>query len=258
MKKYMFFIFVTYAVAVLACAGPVISVDSLARKQRVVLDVSHHQGNIDFEQVAQSPVKWIYLKATEGSTHVDSKFLEYARDAKAVEMKVGAYHYFSERSSASVQAAHFVNMIRQIDIDLLPMVDVEVQKLYTPDQLRDSLQVFLDCVEKEFGCKPMIYSGEKFFTRNLLPFGKSYPVWLAKYSKEAPDVDVDVMLWQSSESGLLNGIAGKVDVNTFLNNHRPHDIKLPSKRSSTKDDVKKKSYKSNNKDKDSRKNKLDK
>ena len=90
MKKYMFFIFVTFVVAVSACAGPVISVDSLARKQRVVLDVSRHQGNIDFERVAQSPVKWIYLKATEGSTHVDPKFLEYARDAKAVEMKVGA------------------------------------------------------------------------------------------------------------------------------------------------------------------------
>lgn len=256
MKKYMFFIFVTFVVAVSACAGPVISVDSLARKQRVVLDVSRHQGNIDFKRVAQSPVKWIYLKATEGSTHVDPKFLEYARDAKAVEMKVGAYHYFSERSSASDQAAHFLNMLRQVDIDLIPVVDVEVQKLYTPDQLCDSLQVFLDCVEKEFGCKPMIYSGEKFFTRNLLPFSKSYPVWLAKYSKDAPDVDVDVMLWQSTESGLINGIAGMVDVSVFMNNHRPRDIKLPSKRSSAKEDGNKKSSKK--KDKGNRKNKSNK
>lgn len=256
MKKYMFFVFVTFVVAVSACAGPVISVDSLARKQRVVLDVSRHQGNIDFERVAQSPVKWIYLKATEGSTHVDPKFLEYARDAKAVEMKVGAYHYFSERSSASDQAAHFLNMLGQVDIDLIPVVDVEEHKLYTTKQLRDSLQVFLDCVEKEYGCKPMIYSGEKFFTRNLLPFSKSYPVWLAKYSKDAPDVDVDVMLWQSTESGLINGIAGMVDVSVFMNNHRPRDIKLPSKRSSAKEDGNKKSSKK--KDKGNRKNKSNK
>ena len=147
-------------------------------------------------------------------------------------------------------------MLRQVDIDLIPVVDVEVQKLYTPDQLCDSLQVFLDCVEKEFGCKPMIYSSEKFFTRNLLPFSKSYPVWLAKYSKDAPDVDVDVMLWQSTESGLINGIAGMVDVSVFMNNHRPRDIKLPSKRSSAKEDGNKKSSKK--KDKGNRKNKSNK
>lgn len=255
MKKYMFFLFTLLAVAVTACAGPLVDIDSIARKERVVLDASRHQGVINFERVAKS-VKWIYLKATEGSTHVDPKFLEYARDAKAAEMKVGAYHYFSELSSAREQACHFISMLRQVDIDLIPVVDVEVLNIYSPDQLRDSVQVILDCLEDEFGCKPMIYSGEKFFTNNLQAFGDSYPLWIAKYNvknKKAPNVGADIVLWQSSESGSINGVSTPISHSTFMGDHRPRDIKLPSKRKSSKDDGKEGSKSSKKKGKKSRK-----
>ena len=254
MKKYMFFLFTLLAVAVTACAGPVVDIDSLARKQRVVLDASHHQDMIDFERVAQSPLKWIFLKATEGSTHVDPKFLEYARDAKAAGMKVGAYHFFTERSSATEQAAHYLNTIKSVDIDLVPVVDVEVCK--SPEHLSDSLRVFLACVEAEYGCNPMIYTNEAFFRDNLQAFGESNPLWIAKYSKDAPDVGFDIMLWQASERGVIKGIDTMVDVSIFMNNHRPRDIKLPSKRKSSKDDGKEDSKSGKKKGKKSRKDSL--
>ena len=76
-----------------SCAGPVVNVDSLARNQRIVLDVSHHQGVIDFEKIAQS-VRWIYVKASEGCSHEDERFLYNVQSAQAAGIKVGAYHFF--------------------------------------------------------------------------------------------------------------------------------------------------------------------
>ena len=239
--KYVLLLLFSMLTAGFSCAGPVVNVDSLARNQRIVLDVSHHQGVIDFEKIAQS-VRWIYVKASEGCSHEDERFLYNVQSAQAAGIKVGAYHFFSERSGAIAQAQHFLRIIAQVELELTPVLDIETNDLLSGDQLRDSVKVFLNCVEKALGCKPMIYSGEKFFTEKLQQaFGDSYPLWIAKYSnggKKAPDVGADIVLWQFSESGSIDGVSTAISVSTFMGNHRPRDIKLPSKAKSSKGDGK--------------------
>jgi lysozyme len=244
------------AIALIASAQPVVDVDSLARSQRVVLDISHYQGVINFDQVAQS-TKWIFLKATEGSNLIDPSFLTNAKEAKRVEIKVGAYHYFTEKSSARLQAVNYLKTIGAVDIALVPVVDVEVCNLLAPDELRDSVQLFADCVEAVYGCKPIIYTNEVFFRENLQTFGESYPLWIAKYSNEAPNVGFDIILWQMSERGIVNGIEGYVDVSVFVGKYRPRDIKLPfSKSDGNKKDSKSKKSKKNDKRNRNKKEKL--
>lgn len=241
MKKNMFISAMFALISIMAGARS-INVDSLSQTCRVLLDVSRHQGDIDFTQVVSPTVKWLYVKATEGQTYTDPKFLENTRAAQAAGMKVGAYCFFSEKSSAMAQAAHFLEIIQQVDLDLIPVLDVEVRQEYTPGQLCDSMQVFLDCVEDALGCKPMIYASETFYKHFLHDaFGQSgYPLWIAKYSG-MPDVKADITLWQSSNQGFVNGISTEVDVSVFMNDHRPRDIKMPDKRKSSKDGKKKSS-----------------
>ena len=259
MKKNLF-LSAMLAIAFIACARPALNVDSLARNQRVVLDVSRFQGKIDFEQVTQSPLKWVYIKATEGM-NTDPMFLTNVQGAKAANMHVGAYCFFSEKSGARAQATHFLNTVKSagVEYDLIPMVDVETLRIYTPEQLVDSLKVVVDILEAEYHKKPLVYSGEKFFLKYLKAFD-DYPLWVAKYSAvNAPNIDgVDYILWQMSDVGIVNGIEGYVDVNVFVGEHRPRDIKLPSSTSDgNKKDSKSKKSKKNGKRKRNKKEKTE-
>ena len=238
---------VMLVMAFMACAKPAINVDSFACSQQVVLDISRYQGDdINFEKVMQSS-KWIYIKATEGM-NVDPLFMSNIKRAKSAKLHVGAYCYFSEKSGARAQANYFIKTVKSagIDFDLIPMVDAEKRSIYTCAQYCDSLQILLDCIEAEFKCKPLIYSGERFFLDNLISFGDLYPLWIAKYSKKTPDLsDIDYVLWQRAQDGKVNGINSPVDISTFNGSHHPNEIRLPS---SSQGDENKVSV-SNNKDK---------
>ena len=86
------------------------------------IDVSHHNGKINWEQVPD--VEFVYIKATEGATYVDPMFLQNIKGAKARKLQVGAYHYFRTTSSVQKQFENYKKHVKKSDIDLIPMVDV--------------------------------------------------------------------------------------------------------------------------------------
>jgi lysozyme len=59
------------------------------------VDVSHHQGHIDWEAVAHDQITYAYMRATEGETVVDAEFDKNWAAAAAAGIKRGAYHFFS-------------------------------------------------------------------------------------------------------------------------------------------------------------------
>jgi len=75
------------------------------------VDVSHHQGHIDWARVAREPhLAFAYIKASEGSDWTDSRFRDNASSARAAGLRVGAYHFFGFCSSGREQAAHFLSV----------------------------------------------------------------------------------------------------------------------------------------------------
>lgn len=92
------------------------------------IDVSHHQGDINWNKVAKEPIGFVYIKATEGETYVDSKFKKNIVGAKKVGLPVGVYHYFRMTSGAHKQFKNFYNTVKKYKIDLIPMVDVETSE----------------------------------------------------------------------------------------------------------------------------------
>ena len=89
------------------------------------IDVSHHQGLIDWEAVSATKVQFVFLKATEGSTHVDRRFARNLRGARRVGIPVGAYHFLNAKSTIASQFANFYEHASPSELDLLPVVDVE-------------------------------------------------------------------------------------------------------------------------------------
>jgi lysozyme len=87
------------------------------------VDLSHHNTVTNWELVEAD---FIFLKATEGSTFTDSKYISYRDKAQKHGIAVGAYHFMTTSSSAKRQFQNFYRVVGE-NIDLLPVLDVEKQ-----------------------------------------------------------------------------------------------------------------------------------
>ena len=193
------------------------------------IDVSKHQGTINWEELKRNAkIKFVYIKATEGSNYVDPKYKDNIKNARKHGFKVGSYHYFTDLSSARMQFQNFIQNTNRDEQDLLPVIDVERRNKWTPQQLRDSVKVFADLIEDYYGCKPLIYTFETFFNKNLGRAFEKYPIFIAKYpkGKEVPNINgIKWVLWQFSECGKFKGVKDNlVDMSRFNEGYTIEDI----------------------------------
>jgi len=199
------------------------------------IDVSKHQGVINWEELKKfNKIKFVYIKATEGSDYVDPRYYDNIRNARKHGFKAGSYHFLSTRSAMMTQFQNFIRTAKREDQDLLPVIDVEKLSPWTSQQLRDSLKVFADLVEDYYGCKPLIYTSEKFFTKNLGRAFSDYPLFIAKYNTSAPNIGYKWIIWQFTDNGLfkpaVKGNYGEVDMSRFNSGCSLNDITyVPSK-----------------------------
>jgi len=199
------------------------------------IDVSKHQGAINWAELKKnSKIKFVYIKATEGADYIDPRYQENIRNARKQGFKVGSYHFLSTKSSAVKQFQNFIKTAKREEQDLLPVIDVEKLKPWSAQQLRDSLKVFADLLEDYYGCKPLIYTSEKFFISNLGRSFANYPLFIAKYSATAPNINYPWIIWQFSDCGVFKAAVrenrGEVDMSRFGKGHSINDILyVPSK-----------------------------
>ncbi|MFC7761946.1 glycoside hydrolase family 25 protein [Catellatospora bangladeshensis] len=92
------------------------------------IDVSHHQGKIDWEEVADKGARFVYAKVTEGVHYVDASFKDNYSGARKNGILFGAYHFARpEKSSGRTQADYFLDraQYRNDGRTLPPMLDIE-------------------------------------------------------------------------------------------------------------------------------------
>ena len=195
------------------------------------IDVSHHNGVIDWKTVRKNNknIQFVYVKATEGKNHVDKNYLTNAREAHKQKLKVGIYHYFTSRSSATEQFAWFRQNANKTWQDLVPVVDVEEFKGWrSKEQLQDSIMVFVRLVKKHYGKLPMIYTHQNFYNTYLYPrFNKHY-LFIAAYRKTPPVIKGAVYdIWQYTDAGRVQGIKRNVDLSRLSAKMKIKQIILP-------------------------------
>ncbi|MCI7598853.1 MAG: GH25 family lysozyme [Prevotella sp.] len=194
------------------------------------IDVSRYQGEIDWPTVAQENViSFVYIKATEGSSHIDSRFRENFRGAREVGLRVGAYHFLSWKSPVRSQFENYKRHVPKSEIDLLPMVDVEKSGVggWSAEQINDSLQVFCDLVKDHYGKRPVIYTYSHFYNTYLYERFHNYYLFIANYNHYPNIKGVGQHnIWQKSERGRMNGIKGFVDLDVLSNGTTLEDISM--------------------------------
>ncbi len=191
------------------------------------IDVSHYQGTIDWNKVTHyenNPIKFVYVKATEGSTIKDECYDRNLTLAKEKGLLVGSYHYFTSRATAEEQFENFKQTASKESQDLIPVVDIEECKHWTPDVFHKNLQVFLNEVEAHYGKKPVIYTMPSFYNLYLIDRYKDYKIFIAQYGDGIPALKDgnDWHIWQFTRKGKIDGIRGNVDVNA-INPGRDHN-----------------------------------
>ncbi len=184
------------------------------------IDVSHHQGPIDWDAVrAGGEVAFAYIKATEGGDWTDRRFAENWAAARARGLRVGAYHFFTLCRDAEAQADNFIRTVPQADA-LPHVVDLEFGgncgARPDPPALRRSVEVWLDRVEAHYGRRPLLYVTHEFFDAYLEDAAPLGELWIRDifWRPHLPH-PWRYPLWQFANRGRLGGIEGPVDLNVF-------------------------------------------
>lgn len=185
------------------------------------IDVSHYQGNINWEKLADNkdtrfPLHFIFMKATEGGDHGDDTFSQNFGQARKHGFIRGAYHYFIPKTDARKQADFFIRIVQLAKGDLPPVLDVETTGKKSDKELKTAVKTWLDRVEAHYGVKPILYTSYKFKLRYLSDsiFNK-YPYWIAHYYVDSVKYENKWHFWQHTDVGNVPGIEKEVDLNVF-------------------------------------------
>ena len=181
------------------------------------IDISAHNGSIDFNAVKNSGVEVVIIKATEGVDFVDNRLQEHYVKASSTGLHIGFYHFMSEKTNPVQQANDFWDAIKDKKFDVIPCLDIEVNNYgRSAAEITDRCLAFLNRFKELSGIDCMIYTGGYFGRDNLESRIKKYPGWIAHYGVSQPmETGFPVVGHQYSDKGRVPGINGDVDMNNF-------------------------------------------
>ncbi len=171
--------------------------------------------------VVDYPVSFVYIKATEGISIYNRYFAADHAAARKKGIRTGAYHFFSTRQSARLQANYFLSKASFNHGDLPPMLDIEpsdylIRRMGGTEALFREIRTWIRIVEQRTGTRPLLYVNQRFVRKYLdaaPDLKENYLIWIARYGEYKPDVHL--ALWQLSADGYVQGIHGAVDINVF-------------------------------------------
>jgi len=143
------------------------------------VDVSHWQGDIRWDTLANAGVKFVFIKASEGTGRVDKKFVANWKGAKKAGLLRGAYHFYRPDFHTLEQAQGFYKTLAETkDLgELPPVLDIE-RRPFRATEIRQCLQE----LERLFGKRPIIYTAPFLWNEmGGVSWAKDYPLWVAQY-----------------------------------------------------------------------------
>lgn len=186
------------------------------------IDISHHQGEIDWDKVKINNFRFVFIKATEGHDFVDEDFIDNWNNSKEIGLIRGAYHFYSLRIPGKDQAENFIKIVPKEKYTLPPVIDLEFggnsKQRPTREDFKKELLAFIYEVKLNFNKDPIFYITYDFFNmyikndEDLL----KYNIWIRNiYYKPNKIGNKDWLFWQYNCKGRVEGINGFVDLNVF-------------------------------------------
>lgn len=180
------------------------------------VDVSHHQGAIDWRRVSRDRIDFAYLKATEGSSFTDPQFASHAREARRAGLRVGGYHYFTLCSPGAPQADHFASVLASAPARTMPpAIDLELLgNCADPPPRQDLLRevrTFIETVEERTRQRVVVYAYPDLEERYRISTALDRRLWVRRIGDSPPAGDW--WMWQRDDRARVDGIGVPVDLN---------------------------------------------
>lgn len=194
--------------------------------KKTIMDVSRHQGTIDWAKVkASGQIGGVMIRAMGNSAdgkaskpYIDPQFARNYAECTRLGIPVGVYGYFKavNKAEADKELALLKSALTGKTLGLPVAVDVEdeVQKPLGKAALTDLTAYMLSTVES-WGVYALLYTGLWFGSTFLYMGGaalKPYDVWLAAYRKEKPEPGWPFGMWQHTSAGTVPGVSTGVDL----------------------------------------------
>ena len=185
------------------------------------MDVSSHQGNVDWAAAFGNGARFAYVKATEGTDYANPYFGQQYDGAYGAGMVRGAYHFaLPDKSDGATQANWFVDhgggwsrdgrtLPPALDVEYNPYGEVCYGMAGAP--LVAWVRAFSDRVAARTGRAPTIYTSTDWWSRctgNAADFGRSNPLWVARYDDAVGPLPAGwgyQTFWQFANKGALPG-----------------------------------------------------
>jgi len=186
------------------------------------IDVSHFQGAIDWVSVAESGVKFAFIKATDGASVSDPMLKQNIDGATAAGLPYGLYHFWRPQQPAESQAANFLNAVTEDAINAQQFANVlDIETGALTEDCQDQALAWLSAIEQASPklLRPVVYVSPSYAQVNLTdPAWQGSPLWTAHYT-ELPQPSIGKWpkwtFWQRQGDGEVPGISGLVDIDWF-------------------------------------------
>ena len=199
--------------------------------QKIVIDVSVHQGEIDWEAVKNSGmVDAVILRLGFGSYSMDEQFLRNVSELERLGIPYSVYlfSYAENNEEAAAEADFVINTIRNYNIsiatDIFPIFyDIEGWAYndgsHNNNHLTESayegiITTFINRVEEALGIATRVYTNTDYAETRLPDSVAQYITWVAQWGDECT-YEGSYNGWQYTSDGSVPGIDGRVDMNIF-------------------------------------------
>ena len=196
---------------------------------RLGIDVSHYQGNIDWNAVHEAGVEFAFIRAgyrghTTGELHEDTGYRDNIQRALDADVEIAVY-FFSQANGAeeAVEEANYVmELIKDYPIHVVAF-DLEFErnegrlKDTTQDACTEAAAAFCKTLNDN-GYTPLVYGSVSFLTHEIRmhEIQDQTQFWLAWYDDKEPPFPYAFTIWQYSCEGTVPGIETAVDMNILM------------------------------------------
>ncbi|MCQ2608944.1 MAG: hypothetical protein MJ197_09710 [Bacteroidales bacterium] len=195
--------------------------------EKKVIDISHWQGEIDFDKVKNDGVYGVIIKCGGNELkgrrcYTDPNFVKYYHECKRVGLHVGTYFFCgvpNDEHDGEKDADYLYSLIRGYQFDMPVYFDFEVGGKSDQERKLYSNYLYNACRRmEEHGYFSGIYASDisgfkdRLIAPRLLPFSW----WVARYSTTGVQyAKVNCHMWQCSSTGHIDGIKGNVDIDVL-------------------------------------------
>ena len=179
------------------------------------MDISAHNGKIDFRQAAADGVEFVWMKATEGATFRDKRFARNHDEAGKAGLKRGAYHFFRFDKDGVEQAINLLEAVGERNLEMGVAIDIETSG--NPDDIDDEvikerIAAMVDYLNLR-GLAPTLYCNKADYYRYMADSFPGNSLWICSFTSDP--IAAPWTFWQHSHKGKVKGVSGAVDLNVF-------------------------------------------